>query len=114
AGSWSVNVLVASPLAKGLFRRAIGESGVLFAGSRQLLLGQLRPLAEAEQVGVKFAQALGARSLSELRSKSGDEILKAPAANSQDSRGATIDGWFLPDSLERIFADGKQNDVAIL
>src|SRR6185295_10450008 len=88
AGSWSVNVLVASPLSKGLFRRAIGESGALFAGSRQVLSGQLRPLAEAEQAGVKFAQALGARSLSELRSKSADEILKAPAASSQDSRGA--------------------------
>src|SRR5206468_3817223 len=42
AGSWSVNVLVASPLAKGLFRRAIGQSGALFAGSRQVLSGQLR------------------------------------------------------------------------
>jgi len=114
AGSWSVNVLVASPLAKGLFRRAIGESGALFAGSRQVLSGQVRPLAEAEQAGVKFAQALGARSLSELRSKSADEILKAPAASSQDSRGATIDGWFLPDSLERFFAAGRQNDVPIL
>src|SRR5262249_3382397 len=31
AGSWSVNALVASPLTKGLFQRAIGESGALFA-----------------------------------------------------------------------------------
>ena len=112
AGAWSVNVLVASPIAKGLFRRAIGQSGALFAGSRQVLSGQLRPLAEAEQAGLKFALALGAKSLSELRSKSADEILKAPG--SQDSRGVTIDGWLLPDSPERIFETGRQNDVPIL
>ena len=32
AGSWSVNLLVASPLSKGLFHRAIGESGAVLVG----------------------------------------------------------------------------------
>ena len=43
AGSWSVNYLTASPLAKGLFQRAIGESGGEFAPTRKL--------ADAEQAG---------------------------------------------------------------
>src|SRR5436305_9600884 len=41
AGSWSVNTLVASPLAKGLFIRAIGESGGRF--DRSPLLKTDRP-----------------------------------------------------------------------
>jgi para-nitrobenzyl esterase len=59
AGSWSVNVLVAAPLAKGLFQRAIGESGSTF--------GPLPKLTAAEQGGVAFAKAAGADSLQALR-----------------------------------------------
>src|SRR5207342_1767825 len=59
AGSWSVNNLVATPLAKGLFQRAIGESGGQFTITRTL--------AEAEQAGSKFAESAGATSLSALR-----------------------------------------------
>ena len=51
AGSWSVNILVASPLAKGLFQRAIGESGANFA--------PMTKLAELEQAGVRTAKSLG-------------------------------------------------------
>src|SRR4029079_18166814 len=58
AGSWSVNNLVATPLAKGLFHRAIGESGGHFTITRTL--------AEAEQAGTKFAESAGASSLSGL------------------------------------------------
>src|SRR5262245_55208624 len=46
AGSWSVNNLVATPLAKGLFQRAIGESGGQFTITRTL--------ADAEQAGTRF------------------------------------------------------------
>src|ERR1700676_5229926 len=55
AGSWSVNYLVATPLAHGLFQRAIGESGAEFAPARKL--------ADMEQAGVKFGQSIGADSL---------------------------------------------------
>ena len=54
AGSWSVNLLMATPLARGLVHRAIGESGGQFAPARSL--------TELEQAGVKFAQSLGATS----------------------------------------------------
>src|SRR5215470_6504541 len=55
AGSWSVNVLVASPLARGLFHRAIGESGAQFARNARL--------GEAEKGGVALAAAVGADSI---------------------------------------------------
>jgi para-nitrobenzyl esterase len=115
AGAWSVNALVASPLAKGLFRRAIGESGALLIGIRTLLPIQARTLSEAEHAGVAFAQGIGARTAKDLRARSADEILKASGANPLEmSFGATIDGWVLPDSPERVFARGMQNDVATL
>jgi para-nitrobenzyl esterase len=69
AGAAMVLDLVDSPLAKGLFARAIAESG---AG-----LGiNVPPLADAERTGVAFAQAKGAKSLADLRALSADEIIK--------------------------------------
>ncbi|HUL81170.1 MAG TPA: carboxylesterase family protein [Gammaproteobacteria bacterium] len=72
AGAAAVLDLVGSPLARGLFARAIAESG---AG-----LGITpTPLAEAETAGVAFARAKGAKSLAELRALSAEEII-SPAA----------------------------------
>src|SRR5207247_10887704 len=67
AGSWSVNVVQATPLAKGLFHRAIGESGAQFA--------RTATLADAERAGVAFARAAGAESLSALRDVPADTLL---------------------------------------
>ena len=73
AGSFAVSALMASPLAQGLFHRAIGESGAFFnTGS-----GALAPstLATSEASGVKFAESLGAASLAALRAKPATEVL---------------------------------------
>src|SRR5579871_4177802 len=50
AGSWAVNALMASPLASGLFQRAIGESGGLFS--------PMKTLVEAEKEGEKLGRLL--------------------------------------------------------
>jgi para-nitrobenzyl esterase len=63
SGSISVSILMASPLAKGLFERAIGESGGLF---EPLQLGPQFLLANAERDGEKYAVSLGAPSVIEL------------------------------------------------
>jgi para-nitrobenzyl esterase len=65
AGSASVSCLHASPLAKGLFRAVINESGSSF--------GRTVPLAQSEQAGLKFAESQGAKSIAELRSKPASE-----------------------------------------
>ena len=101
AGSWSVNYLVATPLAKGLFQRAIGESGGDFAA--------VRKLSDAEAAGAKVAAALHANSIQELRAKSADELVKVPGG-----AGPNVDGWMLPQDVYTIFASGKQNDVPVL
>jgi para-nitrobenzyl esterase len=101
AGSWSVNYLMASPLARGLFQRAIGESGGDFDPARKL--------ADAEQMGVKFGDTIGAKSIVALRAKSADQLQKADGFS-----GANMDGWLLPEDVYTIFSKGKQNDVPLL
>jgi para-nitrobenzyl esterase len=105
AGSSSIANLMGSPQAKGLFQRAVGESGAWMG----LAVNPTRSLAEAEESGAKTADALGAHSLAELRAKPADEVIKGGRAG-----GPVIDGWFLPDDVGTIFARGKQNDVALL
>ena len=60
AGAFSVNVLVASPLAKGLFHKAIAESGGMFGFSLRM-----KSIADAEQTGAAFAQKLKANSIAD-------------------------------------------------
>ncbi|QKJ28289.1 carboxylesterase family protein [Mucilaginibacter mali] len=105
AGSMSVCGQVASPLSKGLFIGAIGESGSL--------LGNLSPmpLATAEQNGVKFGSTVGANSLADLRKIPADKLLEL-SANSRF--GTDIDGYFLPEAPANIFAAGKQMHVNLL
>ncbi len=102
AGSWSVNVLTASPLAKGLFQRAIGESGAEFA--------RVGSLAEAEQSGLRFAKNAGADSLAALRAKPAADLMKIAGGGSSP----VVDGYVLPKDVRTIYAEGKQNDVPLL
>ena len=116
AGSSSASFLMASPLAKGLFRRAIGESGGAFAPAvAGSLVGRtLQNLTDAEVVGSKLKAALKASSLPEMRQRPAKEILAIPSANRLDSSTPIKDGYVVPDTLDQIFASGKQNDVPLL
>jgi para-nitrobenzyl esterase len=102
AGSWSVNYMTATPLAHGLFQRAIGESGGEFAPARAL--------ADVEQAGARFAQTLGADSLAALRARPADALQQANGFQS----AANVDGYVLPEDVFGIYSKGKQNDVPML
>ncbi len=104
AGSSSIGNLIVSPLSKGLFQRALGESGAWMG----LSVAGMTKLAQAEQSGVRTAQQLGAANLADLRAK--------PAADLLNGRGGgpVIDGWFLPEDPADIYAKGKQMDVPVL
>jgi para-nitrobenzyl esterase len=114
AGSESVSMQMASPLTSGLFSRAIGQSGSEFPGPIRALL----PLAQVEQRDAAWAtRAYGSAKLFYLRQLSSDEILK-PAMdetrNPAPDFRPIIDGYFLPDSLARIYAAGKQAHIPLL
>jgi para-nitrobenzyl esterase len=107
AGSSAVSALMASPLARGLFARAIGESGAMFPSPARSSAG----LAEAERAGLAFARKAGAPSLADLRAMPALDILAtAPGLGFRP----IVDGHFLPRPAAEIFSDGEQNDVALL
>ncbi|MEO8334769.1 MAG: carboxylesterase family protein [bacterium] len=109
AGSFSVSAQMASPQAKGLFARAIGESGAFFS---QTLRTPTR--AVTEQNGVRFAEAIHASSLAALRALSATELLEAASRPGMPPSGSNIDGWFLPKLPAEIFAAGEQARVPLL
>ena len=105
AGSISVNCLVASPLAKGLFHRAIGESGAAVGR------GFTSPatLKEVEQTGRETTTQLKVADLKTLRALSADEL---QAANFQ--RGPVIDGYVLPAPIDQLFREHEYNPCDLL
>ena len=102
AGSWSVNVVQATPLAKGLFHRAIGESGGQFARTISL--------ADAEQAGAALAKAADADSVQALRAVPAEKLLAIQTFRT----GVNVDGYVLPEPVRSIFAARKQNDAPVL
>ncbi len=105
AGATSISNLVASPRTKGLYRKAISQSGAWLG----LSIGPVRRLSEAEAAGVKAAETLNVASLAELRAKPAEEILKASRAV-----GPVVEGDFFPRDPAEIYARGQQNKVAII
>jgi para-nitrobenzyl esterase len=105
SGSMSVSVLMASPLAKGLFQRAIGESGGLF---EPLQLGPQFLLANAERDGEKYAVSLGAPSLKELRHLPASQL----TGNAGGIVHAVIEPYVLPASPYEAFTLGQQSPAS--
>ncbi len=115
AGSFAVSALMASPLANGLFHKAIGESGAAFK-SRGL---SFQSRAEREPVDSKFMNSvLRVQTLAQLRALPAQKLLDAASKKTEGhdafSFGPDVDGSFLPDSVPAIFFAGKQNDVPLL
>lgn len=111
AGSFSVSEQMASPVSKGLFQKAIGESGGAFA-SKAL---PFRTKDESAEADAKFAKEhLNAGTLAELRALSAQKLLDVQMAIKEIRFAPNVDGYFLPESPEAIFASGKQSDVPLL
>jgi len=107
AGSMSVNCLVASPRCRGLFKRAIAESGARVISNSFM---KTHTLQEAEAEGLKFMQSANAKSMADLRNIPADDLQKKPFTR----WGPIVDGWVLPQTIAEIFAAGKENEVSLL
>jgi para-nitrobenzyl esterase len=111
AGSFSVSEQMASPVPKGLFHRAIGESGGAF--SSQGL--PMRTKEQSAEEGARFAKEhLNADTLAAVRALPAQKVLDAQLAVKGERFAPNIDGYFLPESPEALFAAGKQSDVPLL
>jgi para-nitrobenzyl esterase len=108
AGAMCVSILMVSPRAKGVFQRAIGESGGLF---EPLQLAPRYLLANAERDGEKYARSLGATTLSKLRQLPAEAFFKGDAAGVAHP---VIEPYILPLAPFDAFTAGQQNDVPLL
>jgi len=113
AGSFSVSAQMASPVAKDLFQRAIGESGGAFSATLPFAPREEREKTDPEKVG----KLLGFTKLSDLRGLSADQLLTAATprpGGDPDRFSPDIDGYFLPESVSAIYAAGKQAHVPLI
>jgi len=130
AGGASVIALMASPLAKGLFQRAIAQScGYAPKVIRHLTKNQ-NGLESAESLGLAFAERLGTVSrenpLEEMRAKPWQEIVNAWEKTAQNKQAGTRvsgawmlnhiieDGSVLPQAPGKVFKEGKQHAVPFM
>jgi len=122
AGATSVICLLASPLAKGLFQRAISESmyeSAAWKDIRQDKYGQ----ESAEKMGQQLAKDIGCDTAPDpiacMRAKSAQEVMdKGAPPTSVVAPGyryePCVDGWVVPDLPLNIFEAGKQNAVPLM
>ena len=113
AGSIDTGLLMVSPLARGLFQKAIAESGAP-------LYPVLAPLGQAEQAGRQFAASFavpaGQDPIEFLRQVSPQDLIaKASKAVWGDPLvGPVVDGWVIPRSPEAVFKSGKEAPIPLL
>jgi para-nitrobenzyl esterase len=114
AGAVDTGLLMTSPLARGLFAKALEESGQVLG---------LMPTATAqqsEQAWAPVAASLG-KTLHAMRAATTQQVLaadkaapKPPPGNFWGYRGASVDGWVLPHMPYEVFAHGAEAPVPLL
>ena len=112
AGGTNVTYLLASPLARGLFHRAVIESG-------GYAVSDFRSLGEAETAGKGFADVLGVAGSKDvaaaMRAATPEDLRRAWLGTKNPTRNAAaVDGWVLPAATAKIFDRGEQHKVPVL
>lgn len=114
AGAVDTGLLLASPLARGLFRAALEESGQVLG------LMPTSTKSESEIAWAPVAKALGP-TLAAQRALPATQVLaidaeapKPPPTMWWGYRGASVDGWTLPEMPWRVYQEGKEAPVALV
>ena len=108
AGSFAVSTLMASPAARGLFQKAIGESGAAFSDTLPTDTLEAREKQDGEWVA-----SLGVTTLAELRALPTDKVLDA-AKSRKGGFWPVVDGKLLTEPVPDTYATGKQAHVPLL
>jgi para-nitrobenzyl esterase len=108
AGSYSVSAQMLMPMSRGLFARAIGESGSVL-GRRGA-----PPLAEAERQGADFAQGAGFATLKDLRAAPAEALLQAQGKPGAPWFGIVTDGYAIDRAPLDSYTQGRQAKVPLL
>jgi para-nitrobenzyl esterase len=120
AGGMSILDLMASPLAAGLFDRAIVESGPML--DLGLPINEFPTLEEAEKTGEEISEKLGCDDeedeLAALREVSPEALIEASTAEnmffSPINLSPNVDGYLIPENPSEAFAAGRQHAVPLL
>ncbi len=107
AGAFDICLLMASPVARDLFQKAILESAPGIGPP------VAQNLAEAEMQGLSFARDLECANIGALRGVSASDLL-AGAERHRLRGGVVVDGWILGESPARTFAGGRESRIPII
>ena len=111
SGALDICNLMASPIAAGLFQRAIMQSGVC--------VDSVYPVTrQAETNGELLAKDFGIKtgpgSLTALRALPAEKLLLIAAKDDQLDLEPVVDGWFFPEQPATVFANGKQAKIPVI
>ncbi len=106
AGGWSTTALTISPAARGLFKRAIAESGGLPLQEREA----------AQEFADYIMEASGAKNMDDLLAISGDEWMKLDGEQwiADECCGAVIDGDIIPEDLDKAIEEAAKSGIQVI
>ncbi len=113
AGGMSVGTLLAAPAARGLFHKAIPQSGACHTGA---------PRERANRNAERIMAKLGASSADAMRALTPEQLLKGtlmPDGKTPDPEFGmayqpVIDGTMMPRASIEMVTDGASSDIAIM
>jgi para-nitrobenzyl esterase len=106
AGSFAISALIAAPEARGLFQKAIGESGAFFGNAISM-----SPVAERAMQDQSWTDSLGTKNLTELRAMPANKLLDAASKQPVVRFSPVVDGQFLIEPIPATYAAGRQAHV---
>jgi len=109
AGSFAVSTLMASPEARGLFQKAIGESGAAFGNVLSVM-----PLATRASRDQAWVESLGVKNLADLRAMPPSAVIEAAKQKGVGWFAPVIDGRLLTEGVPETYAKGNQEHVPLL
>ena len=117
AGAFAVSMLAASPLARGLFRGVIAESGANFGPAAQDAAWggtDFQTLRLSEANGEAWLQGLGAKNLAEARALPAQTLEEAQRAKGAPHFWPPLDGYAIPADQDQLWRQHRFNDTPIL
>jgi para-nitrobenzyl esterase len=114
AGSSSVNCLMTSPLARGLFHRAIGQSGGSLGPPGRAGGGSLQGISDAARQAAKAREAIGYPTAPDLLAADARDVQLRWPKDRGNRCWAVVDGVSIPKDVYSSFEAGEQADVPLL
>ena len=114
AGSSSVNCLMTSPLARGLFHRAIGQSGGSLAPPGRAGGGSLQDVADAGRIAARAYAGMGYPTAADVLAADARDVQLRWPKDRANRCWAVIDGHTVPKEVFASFDAGEQAQVPLL